>query len=42
MTVSAFHRTAPKEKADEKAKGGANVNVKAEDLKDEELEEELK
>ena len=40
MTVSAYHRTAPKEKADEKAKPGDN---KADELlKDEELEEELK
>jgi hypothetical protein len=41
MTVSAYHRTAPKEKADEKAKAGASA--KTDDaLKDEELEEELK
>jgi len=40
MTVSAYHRTAPKEKADEKAKPG---DSKADELlKDEELEEELK
>jgi hypothetical protein len=41
MTVSAYHRTAPKEKADEKAKAGA-AKTKADALKDEELEEELK
>jgi hypothetical protein len=40
MTVSAYHRTAPKEKADEKAKPG---DSKTDDTsKDEELEEELK
>jgi len=43
MTVSAYHRTAPKEKADEKAKAGANAKTKTDEgLKDEELEEELK
>ena len=41
MTVSAYHRTAPKEKADEKAKPGANTPTD-ELLKDDELEEDLK
>jgi len=39
--VSAYHRIAPKEKADEKAKPGASA-AKDDSLKDDELEEDLK
>jgi hypothetical protein len=41
MTVSAYHRTAPKEKTDDKAKPGAGTSAD-ELLKDDELEEDLK
>jgi hypothetical protein len=41
MTVSAYHRIAPKEKADQKAKPGASAAAD-EGLKDDELEEDLK
>jgi hypothetical protein len=41
MTVSAYHRTAPKEKSDDKPKSGAGGKAE-EPAKDEELEEDLK